>query len=201
MNEKWWSLETDEVCLMLQTDPEKGLSGAESHKRLKEHGFNEFIKEKKISPVRIFLHQFNNILVYILFAAIILSILAGAFTDAFIITIIVLFIGILGFIQEYRAEKALNALKKMLSPEITVLRDGHEKEIPSKQLVQGDILVLEAGDKIPADVRLIESHSLKCDEAPLTGESFPVSKDWQVLKEETSLNDRKNMLFTGTTVT
>jgi len=115
--------------------------------------------------------------------------------------VIVVFCAVLGFIQEYRAGRALEALKKMLSPTITVLRGGREEEIPSKELVPGDILLLEAGDKIPTDARLIENHSLRCDEAPLTGESVPVGKDVKPLPENVRVNDRKNMVFTGTTVT
>jgi len=118
-----------------------------------------------------------------------------------IIAVIVVFCAVLGFIQEYRAERALEALKKMLSPTITALRGGREEEIPSKELVPGDILLLEAGDKIPADARLIENHSLRCDEAPLTGESVPVGKDIKPLLEEVRVSDRRNMVFTGTIVT
>ncbi|MCJ7749401.1 MAG: HAD-IC family P-type ATPase, partial [Desulfobacterales bacterium] len=137
----------------------------------------------------------------ILLIAIVLSWIVGEKVDAAIIAVIVVFCAVLGFIQEYRAERALEALKKMLSPTITVLRGGKEEEIPSKELVPGDILLLEAGDKIPADARLVEIHSLKCDEAPLTGESFPVGKDIKPLPEHVRVNDRKNMVFTGTTVT
>jgi P-type Ca2+ transporter type 2C len=121
--------------------------------------------------------------------------------DAGIIMAIIIFCAVLGFIQEYRAEQALEALKKMLTPTITALRGGKEHEVPSKELVPGDILLLEAGDKLPADGRLIESHSLKCDEAPLTGESFPVEKELKPLPEDVPLGDKKNMVFTGTTVT
>ena len=105
----------------------------------------------------------------------------GEVADAAIIGVIVVFCAVLGFVQEFRAERALEALKKMLSPAITVLRGGKEEEVPSKELVPGDILLLEAGDKVPADARLIEVHSLKCDEAPLTGESHPVGKDIKTL--------------------
>ncbi|MGH7809761.1 MAG: cation-translocating P-type ATPase, partial [Candidatus Binatia bacterium] len=107
---------------------------------------------------------------------------------------------VLGFVQEYRAERALDALKSMLTPMITALRGGREEEIPSKELVPGDVIVLEAGDKIPADGRLIEIYSMQCDEAPLTGESFPVEKDLKVLPEAVPVGDRKNMVFTGTAV-
>lgn len=121
--------------------------------------------------------------------------------DAAIIGVIVIFCAVLGFVQEYRAERALEALKKMLSSTITILRGGKEEEIPSKELVPGDILLLEAGDKIPADARLVENHSLRCDEAPLTGESVPVGKDIKPMPQDVRVSDRKNMIFTGTTVT
>jgi Ca2+-transporting ATPase len=130
-----------------------------------------------------------------------LSAVVGETFDAALILVIVVFCAVLGFVQEYRAERALEALKKMLSPTITALRDGKEEEVPSKELVPGDILLLEAGDKIPTDARLVENHSLRCDEAPLTGESAPVGKDIKVLPEKVRVNDKKNMVFTGTTVT
>ena len=158
-------------------------------------------KEEKISPFILFVNQFKNILIIILIVAIVLSALVGEVVDAAIIAVIVVFCAVLGFIQEYRAERALEALKKMLSPTITALRGGKEEEVPSKELVPGDILLLEAGDKIPADARLVENHSLRCDEAPLTGESVPVGKDIKPLSEDVRVSDRRNMVFTGTIVT
>ena len=130
-----------------------------------------------------------------------LSALVGEIVDAALILVIVLFCAILGFVQEYKAEKALDALKKMLSPVTSVIRDGKEQEVLSKDLVPGDILLLEAGYKIPADARLIEVASLKCDEAPLTGESNPIGKDKKPLPKDVRVSDRKNMVFTGTVVT
>ena len=197
----WHSIETSEVLKRLGTNIQNGLTENEVKERLEKYGYNELKKEKRNSPFKIFINQFNNILILILIIAIALSVLVGEIVDAGIIGAIVFFVAILGFIQEYRAERALDALKKMLSPTITILRGGREKEILSKELVPGDILILEAGNKIPADARLIESHSLKCDEASLTGESFPVSKDTNPLPENMPVNDRKNMLFTGTTIT
>jgi Ca2+-transporting ATPase len=129
-----------------------------------------------------------------------LSAAVGEIIDAAIIAVIVIFCAVLGFVQEYRAEKALQALKCMLSTTITVLRDGKEQEVLSREIVPGDIMLLEAGDKIPADGRLIKSHSLRCDEAVLTGESVPVSKFVEPLSENSQIGDRKNMVFTGTTV-
>jgi Ca2+-transporting ATPase len=197
----WHSIEPTRVLKELNTDPHYGLTEDEIKRRIEKYGYNELKKEEGISPFTLFVNQFKNILIIILLIATVLSALVGETFDAALILLIVVFCAVLGFIQEYRAERALEALKKMLSPTITVLRGGREEEIPSKELVPGDILLLEAGDKIPADARLIEIHSIRCDEAPLTGESVPVGKDVQPLPADVSISDRKNMVFTGTTVT
>ncbi len=197
----WHSMETAEVLKELNTDFHHGLTEDEVKSRLERYGYNELKKEERVSPFTIFINQFKNILIIILLVAIALSALVGEVVDAAIIGVIVIFCAVLGFTQEYRAERALEALKKMLSPTITVLRRGKEEEIPSKDLVPGDILLLEAGDKIPADARLVENHSLRCDEASLTGESVPVGKDIKPLPQDAPVADRKNMVFTGTAVT
>ncbi len=197
----WHSMKVEEVLKELGTDLHKGLTNDEAKKRLERYGYNELKKEEKVSPFTIFINQFKNILIIILLVAIGLSALIGEVVDALVIGVIVIFCTVLGFIQEYRAERALEALKKMLSPTITVLREGREEEVPSKELVPGDILLLEAGDKIPADARLIEIHSLRCDEASLTGESVPVGKDIKPLPEDVRVSDMKNMVFAGTAVT
>ncbi len=197
----WHAQEIDKVISALNSDPHLGLSSQEAKRRLEEYGPNELRKEKKASAWSIFLRQFKNILILILLVAVILSVLIGEILDAAMIAIIVLFSAVLGFIQEYKAEKALEALKKMLSPTVTVLRDGREEEIESKALVPGDILLLEAGDKIAADGRLIEVRSLECDEAALTGESIPVPKETAPLQADIPIGDRKNMVFAGTIVT
>jgi Ca2+-transporting ATPase len=208
LNLNWHSIEPAEVLNELKSDLHQGLTEEEVKQRLETYGYNELKKEEGISPFTLFFNQFKNILIIILLVAIVLSVVIyfvdpekGEIVDAAIIAVIVVFCAILGFIQEYRAERALEALKKMLTPTITVLRGGKEEEVPSKELVPGDILLLEAGDKIPADGRLIENHSLRCDEAPLTGESVPVGKDIKPLPEELRVNDRRNMVLTGTTVT
>ncbi len=197
----WHSLVPEQVLKELNTDHHTGLTGAEVKSRLEKYGYNELKKEEGVSPLTLFVNQFKNILIIILLIATVLSAVVGETFDAALILVIVAFCAVLGFIQEYRAERALEALKKMLSPTITALRGGKEEEVPSKELVPGDILLLEAGDKIPADARLIENHSLRCDEAPLTGESVPVGKSIDFLPENVRINDRKNMIFTGTTVT
>jgi Ca2+-transporting ATPase len=197
----WHSRETDAVLRELNTDPKKGLDRNEVKKRIEQYGYNELKHEIRVSPWTIFLKQFKNVLIIILIIAVILSAFVGEFLDALIILVIVVFCALLGFVQEYRAERALEALKEMLSPTITAIREGREEEVPSKELVPGDILLMQGGDRIPADARLIEIHSLRCDEAALTGESTPVGKDLLLLPERTPVSDRKNMVFTGTTVT
>jgi Ca2+-transporting ATPase len=197
----WHSMDPASVIKELKTDSHQGLKPDEVTIRLEKYGYNELKKEEQVSPFVLFMNQFKNILIIILLIATALSALVGEIFDAVLILVIVLFCAILGFIQEYRAERALEALKKMLSPTITVLRGGKEEEIPSKELVPGDVLLIEAGDKIPADARLVENHSVRCDEAPLTGESVPVGKEISPLPEDARVADRKNMLFTGTTVT
>lgn len=200
-NLPWHSMGIDAVLKELDTAPHQGLGEDEVRRRLEKYGYNELRKEQKVSPLILFFNQFKNTLIIILLVATILSALLGEIVDATIIMAIIIFCAVLGFVQEYRAEQALEALKKMLSPTVTALRGGKEHEVPSKELVPGDILLLEAGDKIPADGRLLEIHSLKCDEAPLTGESFPVEKEPKPLPEDVPLGDKKNMVFTGTTVT
>lgn len=199
--ELWHVYDISEVLRKVNTDQRKGLTPEEVRKRLDIYGYNEFKKEERVSPLTIFFNQFKNVLIIILLIATLLSALVGEIFDAGLILVIVIFCALLGFIQEYRAERALEALKKMLSPTITAIRDGKEQEVLSKELVPGDILILEAGDKVPADARLIEAHSLRCDEAPLTGESVPVGKNIQPLSPETRVGDQKNMVFTGTTIT
>jgi Ca2+-transporting ATPase len=191
----------EELVSGFQTDLHRGLTRQEAEDRLRRFGANELVKEERASPIRLFLAQFKNTLILILIAATVLSAALGEIVDAVIIAVIVLFCAVLSFIQEYRADRALNALKKMLASTITVLRDSIEARVPSRELVPGDILLLEAGDRIPADARLAEIHALKCDEAPLTGESFPVEKSLTLLAADTAVGDRRNVVFAGTTVT
>src|SRR4030042_1002717 len=196
----WHAMKPEQVLTEMKTDAHGGLTEHAARSRLEKYGYNEMKTEEMISPFALFFNQFTNILIIILLIATILSALVGEIFDAVLILVIVVFCAILGFIQEYRAERALEALKKMLSPSITVLRGGKEEEVPSKELVPGDVLLLEAGDKIPADARLIEGHSLRCDEAPLTGESVPVGKVVKSLSENVRVSDRRNIVFTGTII-
>ena len=197
----WHSLDASAVLTELKSDLAQGISAEEAQSRLAQYGANELTHEEKASPWHLFVNQFKNILILILVVATVLSAFVGEYVDAIIILVIIVFCAVLGFVQEYRAERALEALKGMLTPMITVLRGGQEMEIASRELVPGDMLVLEAGDKIPADARIVENHSLQCDEAPLTGESLPVMKELAATRADAPVGDRRCMMFTGTTVT
>jgi len=195
----WHSLTVDDVLKILKTKL-SGLSEREASERLAVYGPNELRKEKGRSKLGIFLNQFKNVLIVILLIATGLSIMIGEILDAVLIVTIVFASAILGTFQEYRAEKALEALKKLTAPEATVIRSGIEKRIPAKEVVPGDILVLAAGDRVPADARVIESHDLKIDESSLTGESTTVTKNPDMLPEDTPLADRANIVYAGTIV-
>ncbi len=200
-NSLWHAMSRDAVLKQLETDPLNGLTPDEAIRRLEHFGPNELKHEAAVSPITIFIHQFKNILIVILIVAVVLSALVGELVDAAVILIIVVFCAVLGFVQEYRAERALEALKKMLSSTVTVIRKGLTVDLAATEIVPGDILALEAGDKLAADTRLIESHSIHCDEAALTGESVPVAKADTILTEDTAVHDMTNMAFTGTTIT
>ena len=197
--EKWHASEVAEALERLETNT-SGLSQEEAASRLKQYGFNELAAVGKISPLTILFRQFKSILILILVGATIISLVTGHGVDAVVIFAIVLVSAVLGFTQEYRAERALEALKKMLSPNAVVIRDGKEVTIPASEVVPGDILVLREGDKIPADARLIETISLQANEASLTGESMPVFKETITLSGDAPILDRKNMVFSGTEV-
>ena len=185
-----------------------GLSPGEAARRLKEFGPNELKKQKTLSPWRLLLDQFKDLMVIILIVAAMVSgtlaLLNGSFEDGLdtiVILVIVAVNAVLGFFQTYRAEKTIEALRDMTSPLATVIRGGAEADIPSKELVQGDIVVLATGDKVAADARLIDSVGLKTNEAALTGESVPVAKDHRpVLPEDTLVSDRTNMVMAGSSV-
>jgi len=198
--EEWHALESSEALKQLDTS-KSGLSSTEANNRLKEYGPNQLATGKKTSPVTIFLSQFKSILILILLAASIVSFATGHQFDASIILIIVVISATLGFVQEYRAEKALEALTKMLVPTASVLRDGKEVQLPTKDLVPGDILVLKEGDRVAADARLIEVNNLQVNEAPLTGESIPVEKTTEKVAKDAAILDKTDMVFSGTAVT
>jgi len=197
----WYAVSREEVLRELESDPQQGLRAVQAQRRLEFYGPNELSHEEGVSAWRIFFDQFKNLLIIILIAAVVLSTAVGEVVDAAVIFAIVIFCAALGFVQEFRAEKALDALKQMLTPTSAVVRDGREIEMPSHLLVPGDILLLAAGVRVPADARVIESRTLRCDEAPLTGESLPVKKTTSMLPENTPVSGRENMVYTGTTVT
>ena len=178
----YYEKEAEQVLRELNVSKDRGLSSEEAETRLHQHGLNIIQEESKISPFKILFDQFKSPLILILIAATIISIVLQEYIDAGVIGAIIIINSFLGFFQEYRAERAIEALRKMASPKAKVIRQGREAEIESKYLVPGDILILETGDKIPADARLVEIHSFETQEAALTGESLPVQKSTKAVK-------------------
>jgi len=195
--ENWHAFDVEEIFQRLKSG-RSGLRSDDAENQLSVYGYNELPEKEKICPVGIFLSQFKNYLILILIAVAIISAFTGETTNAYVILFIILFISVLGFVQEYRAERAMEALQKMVAFEGRVLRDGTITKIPIRRLVPGDIIYIEAGERIPADARLIESTDLETVESSLTGESHPVSKSTEVLSEETPVAEQKNMVFMGT---
>ncbi|NOZ29425.1 MAG: cation-translocating P-type ATPase [Chloroflexi bacterium] len=198
----WYRRDPVDVLARLETDAERGLSQAEAQRRLAEYGPNELIEHGLKSPWLILWEQLTAMMVVILIVAAVVSAALGDYKDAIAIVAIVVLNAVLGFTQEYRAEKAMAALKKLSVPTVKVRRDGHVQEISARELVPGDIVLLEAGDLVPADGRLLESINLRVQEAALTGESEPVEKSPGALDyEDLPLGDRRNMVYMGTVVT
>ncbi|GAB3196485.1 Ca2+-transporting ATPase [Pontibacter aydingkolensis] len=193
------SIPVDEALDKLQATKE-GLTEEEANQRLNKVGPNELTGKEGINPVLLFLKQFKDFLILILFLAAGVAWYADQRVDVYVILGVILFNAVLGFLQEYRAEKAILALKNMIKQETTVLRNGKPKTIEAKQLVPGDIIKLEEGDSIPADARLVSGKNLQTVEASLTGESLPIEKKTDPLPEKSNLGDRLNMLFKGTHV-
>jgi P-type Ca2+ transporter type 2C len=178
------------------------LSGEEAARRLATHGPNELEAADVVAPWQILLAQFKNVLILILLVAVGLSAALGHTTEAVVISVIVVFAALLGFVQEYRAERAIEALRQMAAPSATVVRDGKVDDVPARELVPGDVVLLRAGDRASADARLSEVVALQVEESALTGESQPVEKQTADLSgEELQLGDRTNMVYAGTTVT
>jgi Ca2+-transporting ATPase len=188
----WHALTVEEALKQLNVSETQGLTNQEAQSRLTTYGPNELKKEKTRSVFSIFLHQFKDVLMIIMLVATFLSLFMGELIDAAIILVFVFITALLGLRQEYRSGKAVEALKKMTAPTAIALRDGKEVKMPASQLVPGDILLLYTGDKVPADARIIEAHSLKLEEASLTGESAPVDKTSAPLPENTQLNDQRD---------
>ncbi len=213
MSKSWHNEKVDDVMHELEVTHE-GLTSQEAQERLKKYGANELVAKKRKSALSMFLGEFKDIFIILLIVATIFSAVIGyydvitgaeegfmeAMADAIIIGAIVILVAVTGFVQEYRAEKAIEAMKKLTAPKARVVRDGLEVIIPAKEIVPGDILVLESGDQVPADARIIEAIELKASEAVLTGESAPVNKDVVPVKVDAGISERRNSLFTATHV-
>ncbi len=198
----WYKQETTAVLETLDSNLEQGLTLSEAKQRLAKFGPNELVDKGTKSIFKIMWEQLTNILVVVLIIAAVVSIAIGESTDAIVILAIVILNTLLGVTQEYRAEQAMASLKQMAVPNVRVRRDGEQEEVSARELVPGDIVLLEAGNIVPADGRLVESASLKAEEATLTGESEPVEKFVRVIEseDEIALGDRKNSLFMSTVV-
>ncbi len=197
----WHVLEATEIVQALQTSPKQGLSEEEARRRLEQFGPNELEEAAKPSLFSLIFEQFKNFIVIVLIVAALAAALLGDYIEAAAILAIVVLNAILGVVQERKAEEALAALRRLAAPDALVLRDGHRQTCTARELVPGDVVFLEAGNFIPADLRLIETVNLRIEEAALTGESVPVTKDASlVLTQEMALGDRRNTAFSGTVV-
>jgi len=197
-----WHLKTsEEIVQFLESDESRGLTQQEAEIRLEKYGLNELVDKGQKPWWKILIDQFKGMMVVILFVSALISVFLHEYIDAIVILAIVILNAILGYVQESKAENALAALKKMAVPVVRVRRDGHVREIPAAQLVPGDVLLLEAGNSVPADCRVLEGVNLRLQEAVLTGESTTVDKENTVLKgDKLAIGDRSNMLYMGTSV-
>lgn len=196
----WYKKTVEEVSRELSTDTHRGLSSDEVKRRLERYGYNRLVEVKKESRLKRFLRQFTELIILVLIGAAIIAGILGEWIDSLAILAIVILNGVIGFIQEEKAEKVLEELKKLTAPTAKVLRDGNIEVIPASELVPGDVVILDSGDNVPADCRIIEAQFLRIDESPLTGESHPVDKDPGALENTLPLGDRTNMAYLGTTV-
>ena len=200
MKEKWYAISVEEAINKLKTDILKGLSNEEATSRSQQYGENKLPEKKKKSAFIRFIKHFNDILIYVLFIAAIITTILGHYVDTAVILMVTVINAAIGFIQENKAEKALADIQKLLSLKAQVVRDGMREEIDTHQLTIGDIVLLTPGDKVPADLRLVRTDNLKLEESPLTGEAIPSEKNTNILDENVMLGDRLNMAFSGTTV-
>jgi Ca2+-transporting ATPase len=200
MDELWYQLSADETLQKLETK-RAGLTAVETRKRLQEYGPNRLEGKKKTSPVLVFLSQFLSPLIYVLLVAAIITAAVGHYLDTWVVLGALVLNAIIGFVQEIRAEKAMEALIQLAAPRASVRRGGAISEIPAHNLVPGDVILLEVGDRIPADVRLLEVSNFKTNESTLTGESVPVDKYSKAFEGDLPIAERKNMAFMGTIVT
>jgi magnesium-transporting ATPase (P-type) len=177
-----------------------GLSQQEAERRLGEYGPNRLPEAASRGPLMRLLAQFNSLLIYVLLAAAVLAALIGHYIDALVILAVVIVNAVIGFIQEGRAEQALDAIRTMIDPRASVLRGGQRETVPAEEIVPGDLVILEAGDRIPADLRLIRARNLRIDEAILTGESVAVEKALDPVDAGAGLGDRLSIAYSGTFV-
>src|SRR5262249_38805001 len=196
----WHAIAADDVVRRLNTNTETGLDAAEIPQRLAKYGPNRLPEAARRGPFMRFLLQFNNVLVYVLLAAGFVKLMTNLWLDASIILGVVLINALLGFIQEGRAEKALDSIRNMLSAEARTVRGGETRLIPAEGLVPGDVVLLESGDKVPADLRLTDVKNLRTEEAALTGESVPADKSSGPVSARATIGDRESMAFSGTLV-
>ncbi|MCC8147094.1 MAG: HAD-IC family P-type ATPase [Bacteroidales bacterium] len=197
---KWYALDGDSVVKELGSDIDLGLSKETARERLEKYGENKLPERKKQSPILRFLKHFNDILIYVLLVAAIITAFLGHYVDTIVILLVAIINAVIGFFQENKAEKALADIKGMLSHKAFIIRGGKRKEVDATDLTLGDIVLLNPGDKIPADLRLIQTNNLQVEESPLTGESVPSEKNSDTLDEDAMLGDRDNMAFSSTTV-
>ncbi|HET7578252.1 MAG TPA: calcium-translocating P-type ATPase, SERCA-type [Bacillales bacterium] len=198
---RWYEHSAETIENLAKTDLNAGLTDKEAEARLAEHGANELDEQERPSALLVFLEQFKDFMVVVLLAATLISGLLGEYIDAITIMLIVLINGILGFVQERKAEKSLEALKELSAPQMTVLRDGVWRRIPAKEVVFGDVVRFESGDRIGADVRLVRSSELSVEESALTGESVAVDKRVEaIVGDDLAVGDQENMTFMGTMV-
>jgi Ca2+-transporting ATPase len=197
-----WAREATEVAAALDTDVDRGLGAAEAAARLLRHGRNELVEERRTPLWRLFMGQFTNAMIIVLLVAATITAILGDVKDTVVILAIVVLNGIVGFVQEHRAEQALDALKRMASPTARVVRDGETILVPAPEVVPGDLVRLDAGDIVTADLRLVEARALRINEAALTGESEPAEKTAEALPDVPAgvLADRRNIAFNGTAV-
>ena len=198
----WHSLSREKVSELLQVDPAAGLPANEAARRRVQYGGNTIVQGRQRSLISLFVHQFNDLMIQVLIGAAIIAGLLGETIDALAILVILLLNAVIGTVQEYRAEKALAALRKLTAPSARVRRNGELMALPASELVPGDLVLLEAGNVVPADLRLVEASDLQLDESTLTGESQTVAKSTEPLADPgLVLMERRNMAFKGTHVT
>lgn len=197
----FYQMSPDEVAKCWGTDLQKGLTNHQVDGRSREYGPNMLPDHRQVSALEIFIDQFRDFMIAVLMAATVISGLMGEMEDAITILAIVLLNAFLGFMQEFRAERSLQALKELTAPEARLIRDGQPAYVKARDLVPGDLVLLEAGDRIPADGRVVEAQNLEIDESLLTGESLPVEKNPQTISREATVADRRNMAHMGTIVT